>query len=193
MQVLSNAYLLHISFQNRDYLTAQILFDLLKTWFHHERLVLPGEHYSLATVDTLGTPPLNLNFMTHKVVNAIFEDFGKPLILDYRQTSRNPAMEIAFRSMTEALAASMYFGEWYRFEVQTDDFVFRVRIIPTNLEEVLIRYIGGVPSTTFEMSYFSSENYEKERIINKMRKINRTKRMLVSLWILNFKSGTEMV
>lgn len=141
----------------------------------------------------MGIPPHNLNFITPNVLNAIFEDFGKPVILDYRHTSRNPAMEIAFRSMTEALAASMYFGEWFRFEDKTDDFAFRVRIIPTNLEEVLIRYFGGVPWTTFELSYFSSENYEKKHILNKMSQINRTKRMLCSLWMLNFQSGTEMI
>lgn len=138
----------------------------------------------------MGMPPLNLNFMTHNVLNAILEGFGQPLILDYSHTLRNLGMEVVFRSMTEALAASMFFGEWYRFEEKTDCFVFRVRIVPTNLEEILIRTIGGVPSTAFKLIYFLSENYDKEHLHSKMVKIKLSKRILRSLWFFNFQSGT---
>lgn len=90
-------------------------------------MTFPGEYYSLAIVDTIGIPPLNLNFMTHEVLNAIFEDFGKPIILGNKRML-TPGIEILFRSMTEALAASMFLGEWYCFKDKTDSFVFRARI-----------------------------------------------------------------
>lgn len=189
--IQANAYLFHISFQNRQ-ATAHILDYLLETWFLYESYVFPGEHYSLAIVDTMGMPPLNLDFMTHNILNAIFEGFGKPLILDYRHTLRN-SMEVVFPSMTEALAASMFFGEWYRFEEKTDCFAFRVRIVPTYIEEIIIRVIGGEPSTAFEFSYFLRENYEKEHLHNKMVKTKLTKRILRSLLFLNFQSGIDLI
>lgn len=60
-----------ISFQRAFYLRAESLKCLLKGWFRYEKSIFPGEYYSLAIVDTIGMPPLSLNFMTHEVLNAI--------------------------------------------------------------------------------------------------------------------------
>lgn len=86
--------------------------------------------------------------MTPHVLNAIFEDFGKPLILSYKYTLK-PGFEVLFRSMTEALAATIFLGDWYRFKDKTDSFVFTVQMIQTVEVVVLIKNVGGQPTTEF--------------------------------------------
>lgn len=134
---------------------------MLRAWFIYEIKTCSGPPCSLTIIDIVGKPPLNLNFLTSNILSSILKDFGSPYFLPYTAALNQPHMQFVFSSMTEALAACMAFGVWYRFEEKVDCFSYRVRINPSIKEENLIKKCGGTPSEAFKLEYFVALKKEK--------------------------------
>lgn len=143
----------HISFQNCG-LTAVLLDDMLRAWFIYEIKTCPGPPCSLTIIDIVGNTPFNLNLLTSNILSTILKDFGSPYFLPYTAALSQPHMQFVFSSMTEALAACMAFGVWYRLDEKVDCFSYRIRINPSIKEENLIRNCGGTPFEAFKLEYF---------------------------------------
>lgn len=127
---------------------------MLRAWFIYEIKTCPGPPCSLTIIDIVGNPPLNLNFLTSNILSSVLKDFGSPYFLPYTAALNQPHMQFVFSSMTEALAACMAFGVWYRFEEKVDCFSYRIRINPSIKEENLIEKCGGTPLEAFKLEYF---------------------------------------
>lgn len=127
---------------------------MLRAWFIYEIKTCPGPPCSLTIIDIVGNPPFNLNFLTSNILSTILKDFGSPYFLPYTAALSQPHMQFVFSSMTEALAACMAFGVWYRLEEKVDCFSYRVRINPSIKEENLIKKCGGTPLEAYKLEYF---------------------------------------
>lgn len=144
-----------ILFQNSE-LTAVLVDDMLRDWFNYEMKIGYGPPCTLTIVDVVGNPPFSLNFLTSNILNSIFQDFGRPYLLPYTAALAEPHVQVLFGSMTEALAACIAFGDWYELSTKVDTFFYRVRINPSDKEELLIRHSGGTPEEAFKLDYFLS-------------------------------------
>lgn len=151
--IFQNTYIPHISFQNCG-LTAVLLDDMLRAWFIYEIKTCSGPPCSLTIIDIVGDTPFNLNLLTSDILSSILKDFGSPYFLPYTAALSQPHMQFVFSSMTEALAACMAFGVWYRLEEKVDCFSYRIRINPSIKEENLIKKCGGTPVEAFKLEYF---------------------------------------
>lgn len=135
-------------------LTAVLVDDALRYWFTLEMRSGFNPYWTRTSIDIIGSPPGSSNLPTTNLLNSIFRNFGKPCFLPCVETFYETRAQVLFRTMTEALAACMVFGEWYEMKQKINNFFYEVRITPSLKEDLLIKNSGGTPEEAYKLGYF---------------------------------------
>lgn len=159
--------------ENSD-VTAMLVDDMLRVCYTHEMMSNYNQRGTLTTVDVVGSTPRSLNFLTKDLLNYIFEEFGQPHLLYYTASLAETRVYVLFSSMTAALAACMAFGEWYEMNSKTDRFVYRVRISPSEKEDLLVKSSEEIFESVLHFRPPVKKSSSRRRLGNQQKKVPKT-------------------